>query len=43
MQLLRGWTTYFRAGVSSVSFQYPPAFTWRQVIGWLRRKHPKAT
>jgi RNA-directed DNA polymerase len=41
--VLRGWTTYFRPGVSSVAFQYLRAFTWRRVIGWLRRKHPKAT
>jgi RNA-directed DNA polymerase len=36
---LRGWTTYFRPGVSFATFQYLRAFTWRQVIGWLRRKH----
>ena len=40
---LRGWTTYFRPGVSSRAFQHLRAFTWRRVIGWLRRKHPKAT
>jgi len=40
--VLRGWTTYFRPGVSSRTFQYLRAFTWRRVIGWLRRKHPKA-
>lgn len=39
---LRGWTTYFRPGVSSKAFQHLRAFTWRRVIGWLRRKHPKA-
>jgi len=41
--VLRGWTTYFRPGVSSRAFQYLRAFTWRRVIGWLRRKHPKAS
>jgi len=41
--VLRGWTTYFRPGVSSRAFQHLRAFTWRRVIGWLRRKHPKAT
>ncbi len=41
--VLRGWTTYFRPGVSSRAFQYLRAYTWRRVIGWLRRKHPKAT
>ena len=40
--VLRGWTTYFRPGVSSKAFQYLRAITWRRVIGWLRRKHPKA-
>jgi RNA-directed DNA polymerase len=39
--LLRGWTAYFRPGVSSVAFNYLRAFTWRQVYRWLRRKHPK--
>jgi RNA-directed DNA polymerase len=39
--LLRGWTTYFRPGVSSVAFNYLRAFTWQQVFRWLRRKHPK--
>jgi RNA-directed DNA polymerase len=39
--LLRGWTTYFRPGVSSATFSYLRAFTWRQVVSWLRRKHPR--
>jgi RNA-directed DNA polymerase len=38
--VLRGWTAYFRPGVSSIAFGYLRAFTWRQVIRWLRRKHP---
>ncbi|MFE2728430.1 group II intron reverse transcriptase/maturase [Kitasatospora sp. NPDC059327] len=37
--LLRGWTAYFKPGVSRLAFQYLRAFTWRQVFGWLRRKH----
>jgi hypothetical protein len=41
--VLRGWTNYFRPGVSSATFQYHSAFTWRRVIGWLRRKHPRIT
>jgi RNA-directed DNA polymerase len=41
--VLRGWTTYFRPGVSSRAFQYLRAYTWRRVMDWLRRKHPKAT
>jgi RNA-directed DNA polymerase len=39
--VLRGWTNYFQSGVSSATFQYLGAFTWRRVIGWLRRKHPR--
>ena len=41
--VLRGWTNYFRPGVSSATFQYLRAFAWRRVIGWLRRKHPRIT
>jgi RNA-directed DNA polymerase len=36
---LRGWTTYFRPGVSSRAFQHLRMIVWRQVFGWLRRKH----
>jgi RNA-directed DNA polymerase len=41
--VLRGWTTYFRPGVSHQTFEYLRAYAWRQVIGWLRRKHRRAT
>lgn len=41
--VLRGWTTYFRHGVSKKTFGYLRAFAWRRVIAWLRRKHPHAT
>ncbi len=41
--VLRGWTAHFRPGVSSIAFGYLRAFTWRQVIRWLRRKHPGIT
>jgi RNA-directed DNA polymerase len=41
--VLRGWTTYFRPGVSAATFQYLSAFTWRQVFGWLHRKHRRTT
>ncbi|MFF7242136.1 group II intron reverse transcriptase/maturase [Streptomyces collinus] len=41
-QVLRGWTAYFRPGVSARSFQYLSMIVWRQVFGWLRRKYPKA-
>ena len=37
--VLRGWTTFFRPGVSSVTFQYLDAYVWRRVIGWICRKH----
>jgi len=40
--VLRGWCAYFRHGVSKRTFSYLRAFTWRQVVCWLRRKHPKA-
>jgi RNA-directed DNA polymerase len=41
--VLRGWTAYFKPGVSSATFQYLRAFTWRRVMGWLRRKHSRMT
>jgi RNA-directed DNA polymerase len=37
--VLRGWTNYFRHGVSKATFSYLQEYTWRRVIGWLRRKH----
>ena len=39
--VLRGWTTYFRHGSSSATFDYLRAFAWRRVVGWLCRKHPR--
>jgi RNA-directed DNA polymerase len=42
-RLLRGWCAYFRPGVSSATFQYLSAYTWRRVIAWLRRKHRRIT
>ncbi len=39
--LLRGWTTYFRHGVSKATFNYLRAFVWRRVVNWLRHKHRK--
>ncbi len=38
-RVLRGWTAYFRPGVSFATFDYLRAFTWRQVMLRLRRKH----
>jgi len=37
--LLRGWTNYFRHGVSKATFSYLDTFAWRRTVGWLRRKH----
>ncbi|MGW5399661.1 group II intron reverse transcriptase/maturase [Streptomyces sp. NPDC003952] len=39
--VLRGWTNYFRYGVSKGTLNYLRAFTWRRVVGWLRRKYLK--
>jgi RNA-directed DNA polymerase len=41
-RLLQGWCTYFKTGVSSRTFQYLRAFTWKRVWMWIRRKHPKS-
>jgi RNA-directed DNA polymerase len=38
-RVLRGWTAYFRPGVSARAFHYLRMIVWRQVFGWLRRKH----
>jgi RNA-directed DNA polymerase len=40
-RVLRGWTAYFRPGVSFAAFQYLRAYTWQRVIAWIRRKHRK--
>jgi len=40
--VLRGWTSYFRHGVSKATFGYLHQFTWLRVVGWLRRKHRRA-
>jgi RNA-directed DNA polymerase len=37
--VLRGWTAYFKYGSSKATFNYLRAHTWKQVFGWLRRKH----
>jgi RNA-directed DNA polymerase len=39
--VLRGWCAYFRCGVSSQTFAYLDAFSWRRVVRWLRCKYPK--
>jgi RNA-directed DNA polymerase len=38
-RMLRGWTAYFRHGSSSATFNYLRSYLWKQVFGWLRRKH----
>jgi len=40
--VLRGWTSYFRHGVSKDTFAYLHQFTWERVVRWLRRKHRRA-
>lgn len=40
--VLRGWTNYFRHGVSKDTFAYLHQFTWRRVVHWLHRKHERA-
>ena len=40
---LRGWAMYFRHGVSKQTFNYLNHYTWHRVVGWLRRKHRRAT
>lgn len=37
--VLRGWTNYFRHGVSKQTFGYLRHFVWWRVVKWLRRKH----
>ncbi len=40
--MLRGWANYFRHGVSARTFDYLNVWSWRRVVNWLRRKHPKS-
>jgi RNA-directed DNA polymerase len=40
--VLRGWTNYFRHGVSKTTFSYLGTFAWRRVVNWLRHKHHHA-
>jgi RNA-directed DNA polymerase len=41
--MLRGWTAYFRYGVSKAAFNYVRAVVWRCVMQWIRRKHRRIT
>jgi len=40
---VRGWTNYFRHGVSARTFDYLNAWSWRRVVNWLRHKHRRAS
>ena len=40
---LRGWAIYFRNGSSKQTFNYLNHYSWHRVVGWLRRKHRRAT
>jgi len=37
--MLRGWTAYFRPGVSNVAFEYLRSYSWHPVMRWIRKKH----
>ena len=41
--VLRGWCNYFRHGVSSATFGYLDAYTWRRVTRWVRLRHDGIT
>ncbi|HSH59068.1 MAG TPA: group II intron maturase-specific domain-containing protein [Acidimicrobiales bacterium] len=41
--MLRGWTNYFKHGVSNATFNYLRQFTWRRVLCWLRHKHRRTS
>ncbi len=36
---LRGWSNYFRHGVSSRKFNYVDHFAFWRIVGWLRKRH----
>lgn len=40
---LHGWAVYFRHGCSKQTFDYLNHYTWLRVVGWLRRKHRRAS
>ncbi|MEV0158013.1 group II intron maturase-specific domain-containing protein [Micromonospora sp. NPDC050686] len=41
--VLRGWTSYFRHGVSKTTFSFLHQYTWERITRWLRRKHRRIT
>ena len=40
---LHGWAVYFRHGCSKQTFNYLARYAWLRVVGWIRRKHRRAT
>jgi RNA-directed DNA polymerase len=40
--VLRGWCHYFRHGASERTFSYVDAYAWWRIVGWIRKRHPKA-
>jgi RNA-directed DNA polymerase len=40
--VLRGWTNYFRHAVAKQTFSDVQDYTWRRVMGWLRRKYHRS-
>jgi RNA-directed DNA polymerase len=40
---LHGWAVYFRHGCSKQTFNYLARCAWLRVVGWIRRKHRRAT
>jgi RNA-directed DNA polymerase len=41
--VLRGWSNYFKHGVSKRTFSYLGAFSWRRTAVWLRKRHKGLT
>lgn len=37
--MLRGWTAYFRPGVSNATFEYLRSYVWQRVMRWIRNEH----
>lgn len=38
-QVLRGWATDFRYGVSKATFNGVDSYTWERITSWLKKKH----
>ncbi|MGR6318814.1 group II intron reverse transcriptase/maturase [Micromonospora soli] len=41
--VLRGWSNYFKHGVSKWTFSYLGAFTWHRTAIWIRKRHKGLT